>query len=629
MNNLSVLIVDDSAEFATGLKRIFESFGWTAQVAENQEKAHLLFLEELFDLVIVDCFIPGADGFTISKELSDLNAKAHGDCLFFLMSGILVDDASKKEALSYPHIKHFIKKPVNTASLKQTLDEFFPEESKSIIDFYIQANSSLDHFRADCESLNFVEQIELPFFIKKLTELEFCGEIKFIYKISDTEHETVLNFNNGEIISICSQDFEDSIGELLVGLGFLTRENLSKYVSSDNFNSDTKKIGEALIEKNFVSPHAVPLALKEQKVVRLSKLLGRNEKFTFKMIERPYFEHDASICLGTHEITQSLSGFIKSLPDASFSSKLLRHFKSLRASSSSLPLESSFLTKVERDSILKKHNDGGRLTSSETKSLFYLLLAGGVEFSKSEEVTSVSSSEKNLIKEKMRYLSKKIQLETPYEVLDLSHDNISDQKVSKKYQSLAKELHPDKLDNILNPEELKDAAKVFAEITKAFNSIKTAENRQTYESLKANQEAQDQIDCNNILEAAKKCLHSGKYSQAITMLDDPKMHKNYPNEFGLYLLWASLKSKDHVLNQSPVSILDAEHKNLKSEPLYYYIKALIANKSGDTQSFQKFIDLSLKSDSHFLPARRELQIARSQTAVKETKNSWFSFKKSS
>jgi DNA-binding response OmpR family regulator/curved DNA-binding protein CbpA len=626
MNNLSVLIVDDSPEFSSGLKRIFESFGWSAQVAENQEKAIFIFNEEPFDLVIVDCFIPGTDGFIISKELSDLNNETHGDSIFFLMSGILVDEASKKEALSYPHIRHFVKKPVDTGELKKALNTFFPEDKKSIIDFFVQSTSTLDHFNAEYENFASLDQVELPFLIKQLSELEFCGEIK----VTSDGSETVLNFNNGEITSIFSQDFEDSIGELLVGLGFLTRENLSHYVSSDDFKNGTQRIGEALIEKNYVSPHAVPLALKEQKRIRLDKLLNKSKKNDFKISNRPHFEHDSSTSLASHEITRSLMDFFASLEPAAISTKILKSLKGLRASLNSVA-EESFL-KIEltdKESIAKKHNNGDRLTSQEIKSILSLLLCRGFEFTYSEEITSVSSNEKNQIKERVRYLSKKIKSENPYELLDLSPDNITDQRVSKKYQNLAKELHPDKLDKVLKAEELKEASLVFAEITKAFNSIKTAENRQTFESLMANQEAQDQIDCNNILEQAKKSLHSGKYTEAIGLLDSPRMHKNYPNGFGLYLLWASFKSKDHVLNQDSNKILDFEHKNLKNESIYYYLKALIANKNGDFKSFQKFIDLSLKADSHFLPARRELQIVRSQNNRKPEKSSWFSFKKSS
>jgi len=125
MNNLSVLIVDDSADFANGLKRIFESMGWSAQTAENQENAKYLFSADAFDLVLVDCFIPGADGFTISNELSKLNDETKGSSIFFLMSGILVDDSSKKEALSYPHIKDAVKSQMSSVQTFQIPWESF------------------------------------------------------------------------------------------------------------------------------------------------------------------------------------------------------------------------------------------------------------------------------------------------------------------------------------------------------------------------------------------------------------------------------------------------------------------------------------------------------------------------
>ena len=629
MKNLSVLIVDDSTDFSSSLKRVFENMGWEADTAAEEEQASKLFKEKSHDLVLVDCFMPGTDGFTISKNLSDIKEQNKLDSIFFLMSGILIDASSKKEALSYSHIQGFVSKPIDSTKFQNDLNKFFPSDQASPIKIFTNKNLKMHSALEELKNITSVQNYESVFILKQLSEQEFSGTVKF----TTDSFETLVSFYNGQITSVFNSNFEDSLGEILVKMGYLTRDNLSLYISSEDFKDPNLRIGEALIKRNYISPHSIPIALKEQKKLRIQKILSDDGSFDFSVEEDADYEGSLESSLNLHEVEQTLVNLIEDLPEKTFGVKLAKSLSDFNLELGSQQAESSTgPSKQEIQTLIESKNKGLPLDSKEIKVMTTLLLQRSLDLvSFADDLDNSSPSEKNLIRQRVQYLAQKVKLKSPYEILNLSSDSITDQKISKKYQSIAKELHPDKLSRILNAEEQEKASQIFAEFTKAFNSIKTAEARKAFESFKVNQNTQDQLNCNADLELAKQSLQSGEYTKALKILDTELMHKYQPNEFGLYFLWAALKNKDYVLNRDANKILEKEMKDLKSEALYYYLKAVLAFKaSEDLESFEKFINLSLKADPQFLPSRRELQIVRSHLqSTKKQKSSWFSFKKSS
>jgi DNA-binding response OmpR family regulator len=68
-----ILIVEDEAHLAQGLRFNFEAEGYAVQVTDNGEDAldRLLKQKEDFDALILDVMLPGKDGFTVARELRD------------------------------------------------------------------------------------------------------------------------------------------------------------------------------------------------------------------------------------------------------------------------------------------------------------------------------------------------------------------------------------------------------------------------------------------------------------------------------------------------------------------------------------------------------------------------------
>ncbi len=66
-----LLIVEDEAHIAGGLRFNLEAEGYSVELMENGEAAleHLLQENEKFDAVVLDVMLPGKDGFTVAREL--------------------------------------------------------------------------------------------------------------------------------------------------------------------------------------------------------------------------------------------------------------------------------------------------------------------------------------------------------------------------------------------------------------------------------------------------------------------------------------------------------------------------------------------------------------------------------
>ena len=77
-----ILVVEDEAHLAMGLRFNLEAEGYAAEIAASGEQALQLLLHEAqaFDALILDIMLPGIDGFTVAHEL-----RAKGNYIPLLM----------------------------------------------------------------------------------------------------------------------------------------------------------------------------------------------------------------------------------------------------------------------------------------------------------------------------------------------------------------------------------------------------------------------------------------------------------------------------------------------------------------------------------------------------------------
>src|SRR6266478_7082310 len=68
-----ILIVEDEAHLAQGLRFNFEAEGHSVQTTDRGEEALTLLVakKEKFDALVLDVMLPGKDGFAVARELRD------------------------------------------------------------------------------------------------------------------------------------------------------------------------------------------------------------------------------------------------------------------------------------------------------------------------------------------------------------------------------------------------------------------------------------------------------------------------------------------------------------------------------------------------------------------------------
>ncbi len=629
MSNLNILIIDDSEDFTAGFSRLIESLGHNTSVTSDPEEGKELLTQQDFDLAIIDCFMPTTDGFTLAAELNNISKTEKLKTKFILMSGILIDEASKKEAYSQTYIDDYLVKPISSENLSEVLSRYKGEGSThtkaSLLMNFLDSKLTDSQAFELLKSTKKIQGFELAYILPKMSELGLSYKLEI--KDKTTQSTYTVNIDSGFLKSIYSSEYNNSLGELLVGLGYLTREDLSSYINSGDFKISKIPIGKALVGLNLLSPHAVPVALKQQIINRLSDILPLEDLSCTFNHEPPSENNEQSCSLNQYEIKSECRHWVQGLQSQNTPKHFTESLNSILVDSA-LEGSLSFSEKNPHYKTLKSLIVSKKESYSEPEiCLLFSNLIGG-HLILSEETGAQSIPEKKSILDAVKNLKFKLKQKNPYFLFGLNSNNVTDQKISKAYQSLARDLHPDKVESLLSSTEFEETQNVFAEVTKSFNLIKTADNRKTFESYKKNKVIQSKLQSNVNLEAAKNLLNKGEYTKALKLLDQKEMHENYPNEFGLYFLWASLKGPLPEKVKTKIGpLLDQEKKNLRDESLYYYVKALASTQENDIESFKKFLILSLESNAQFLPARRDLQMAKKQQQPKS--KSWFSFKKSS
>jgi two-component system, NtrC family, nitrogen regulation response regulator NtrX len=124
MTNTSyILIVDDEPEIRRLVQEILEDEHYRVAAADSAENARELFRKERPDLVLLDIWMPGADGITLLKEWS---AGGQPEVPVVMMSGHgTVETAVEATRLG---AYDFIEKPVSMAKLLVTVDRALAAE---------------------------------------------------------------------------------------------------------------------------------------------------------------------------------------------------------------------------------------------------------------------------------------------------------------------------------------------------------------------------------------------------------------------------------------------------------------------------------------------------------------------
>jgi DNA-binding response OmpR family regulator len=127
MPRRNVLVIEDDPAVARATERMLARNGIGVRLAESGEQGEDLLAAEsgLFDTVLVDYSLPGANGLEVVKRL----ATCHTSLRFVLMSGL--DPDSLPEEVTSAQFSGFLQKPFMMKELFAAIDFTAPNRTSA------------------------------------------------------------------------------------------------------------------------------------------------------------------------------------------------------------------------------------------------------------------------------------------------------------------------------------------------------------------------------------------------------------------------------------------------------------------------------------------------------------------
>ena len=147
-----------------------------------------------------------------------------------------------------------------------------------------------NHCLQQMSSLEGIQAGELPILCAFLRQLDFSGKISLYLPENSQQEYTHILFHHGKIELVHHSDSSKKdllLGQMFIAHGYLHGDDLREFLEEEKFrNKNGGRIGDRLISKNLLSPHALENILMEQIHVRLLSLSQR-DFFHFSITTAP------------------------------------------------------------------------------------------------------------------------------------------------------------------------------------------------------------------------------------------------------------------------------------------------------------------------------------------------------
>ncbi len=113
---MNILIVEDTTEVSTLLKNAIEKWGYSAAVTETGQSAVEIIRKEMFDLILLDIFLPDVVAYDLipqlKQEWSGIN--------IITMTGY--SSRELEEKVRSHGVLYYMEKPIDLVELKSIID---------------------------------------------------------------------------------------------------------------------------------------------------------------------------------------------------------------------------------------------------------------------------------------------------------------------------------------------------------------------------------------------------------------------------------------------------------------------------------------------------------------------------
>jgi len=329
--------------------------------------------------------------------------------------------------------------------------------------------------------------------------------------IQDAQFTKVLYFQKGLLQFARTTVIQERLGEILYKLGMI---NQTQFWSLHKLMEGRKgKLGQILLQENMVSPENLHLALENQVIaIAVGALTLNSGTWTFSALTITINE-DSRFGI---PIARVISTGISRISNLAYFRN--RFYETLPRQ---LPLEEIVLKTLDTGTralynrlpelqTLPCGGLAGHLGCQEDDcwtKLVHIYLVNGLEFV--EQATRKKGIDQNV--EALLSLYNRIAGGTAdhYQILGVK-DSAEESEIKSAYFTLAKQLHPDRLAGVPDPEIKEKANFVFAAINKAFDTLSDPQRRSRYDTGEGDEDDPDGRTKSNLKERARMLYQKAK-----------------------------------------------------------------------------------------------------------------------
>ena len=626
---MKALIIEDNKPLAESLRELLEKEGIEAQARRSWAEAAPLTQEDSFDFYLIDVFLPGKQGLEILEEISQGGGAGFKAVL---MSGFFSESAIFKkipEALRPSCI--FMKKPLDEEKLLEQLKNWSrqaeenkkTEEKKSYSkSFNLNMSKSLESYLSGRETL---DSQELPAILFLANYSRFSGVLECLSKDGE---KTSIEFFDGGITKILSQNKPSYFGSLLVEHGLLLEEDIQSLL--DGKTAPGELIGQTLVEKKLLSPYMLNVILKEQIKIRLSQLISQ-KAFSVKAAKAPpeaKSQPADQLLFDKADIMEWSADSIRTqLSDLFLESFFLSNRQSLFQKNS--PLAGRF---AGNKKFLDEYNGFfqtiGGLASFESLSkaaenkkrawgmVYFGILTKSLEFIQPKKPEMNSASELELFVDRILSAAE----DSPYKILNLPWQS-SLKEVESGYRKIVKIIHPDHLSSEFSEKAKDKCAKAFHKVSGAYQLLSNKDKKEEW--LKSREE-QTFLNVMSVYEEGIRAVKKGRHSEGLELLESIEKNDQAPENTALYLIWAKIKSHPDLTGDRRAAgeimrRISACPIDQRISPLFWFVSGLSYYATEQYEKAQSLFKKTLKIQKDFTEAKKSLMLTEKKLMARRKK----------
>ncbi len=225
-NNKHILVVEDELKVATFIKKGLQTQSFEATIAADGEEAKKYFVEEPFDLIILDLNLPDMSGLDVCKFVREQNTRI--PILMLTALGTVADKLSGFEVGTDDYMVKpfdFMELLVRVkALLKRTEDIQMPVEKLQVSDLELDLNEKVARRGGNAIDLTAREFSLLEYLMRNRGRV--VSKVDIAEKVWDINFDTGTNFVEVYINYLrnkVDKNFPNKLIHTVVGMGYMMK----------------------------------------------------------------------------------------------------------------------------------------------------------------------------------------------------------------------------------------------------------------------------------------------------------------------------------------------------------------------------------------------------------------------